>query len=253
MSGPPPVTAAVLLRLGLSTEDPATRRMVVLAASGRSGPQAHQREGLEAAGHQVVLAQDWPGARDILQRVPVDVLLLDQSCPGVRGNGALRRLRGLPPPLGSLPVVLTADFLMAPEQEAARQAGADVVLTRPFAEGALEAALRQAIAAWYQPPALDAAFRTALLQEIGAEALAARDRATLAALLPLLDTLRAATEPEVLTTAARGLAGAYAAAGATVAAAAATALAEAPGEREALQPVLFKAVMAARMALMGRR
>ncbi len=253
MSGPPPVTAAVLLRLGLSTEDPATRRMVVLAASGRSGPQAHQREGLEAAGHQVVLAQDWPGARDILQRVPVDVLLLDQSCPGVRGNGALRRLRGLPPPLGRLPVVLTADIMTTPEQEAARQAGADVVLTRPFAEGALEAALREAVAAWYEPPPLDPALRAALREEIGDEALAARDQEVLEALVPLLDTLMAATEPEVLQAATQGLATLYASVGAARAAAAATALAQAPEQRDSLYPPLLKAIMATRMALFGRK
>lgn len=51
------------------------------------------RDFLEAAGHTVVTAPDGPAALTIIDRQPVDCVLLDLMLPGMSGYDILRRLR----------------------------------------------------------------------------------------------------------------------------------------------------------------
>ncbi len=55
-------------------------------------------------------AQSGPEALALLEREPVDLVLLDMNMPGMDGLETLRRIRAMPGPAASLPVVaMTAD------------------------------------------------------------------------------------------------------------------------------------------------
>lgn len=60
------------------------------------------RDFLEAAGYRVLTCGDGAAALDVLQRQPVDCLLLDIMMPGISGFDVLRRVREL----GDLPVLI---------------------------------------------------------------------------------------------------------------------------------------------------
>jgi signal transduction histidine kinase/DNA-binding response OmpR family regulator len=92
---------------------------------------------LSGAGHVVEVAEDGVSALLALSNGPFDAVLMDLQMPGMDGFEATRRIRALPPPACSVPVIaLTASAL--PDQiEATRRAGMDAHLVKPIDRQAL--------------------------------------------------------------------------------------------------------------------
>ncbi|MDW8398090.1 MAG: PAS-domain containing protein [Acetobacteraceae bacterium] len=125
-----------------AAEQPAPqRRLRVLVVDDVAANRLVARAMLAAAGHEVELAADGAEAVAAVEAGHYDVVLMDLQMPTMDGLEATRRIRALPPPQGSVPVVaLTASAL--PEQiEACRAAGMDGHLSKPIEKGALLALL----------------------------------------------------------------------------------------------------------------
>jgi CheY-like chemotaxis protein len=82
-------------------------------------------------GFQVAEAGNGAEALEVARRVQPDIILMDLSMPGVDGWEATRRLKADPLTQGAVIVAVTA-HAFPPEQDAARAAGCDVVIAKPF-------------------------------------------------------------------------------------------------------------------------
>jgi CheY-like chemotaxis protein len=102
------------------------REMLVEYLAFRRFPVAEARSGAEAL--------------DVARRVQPNIILMDLSMPGMDGWEATRRLRADPATKGMIIVAVTAHAFPR-EQEAARAAGCDVVIAKPFDLTALTDAL----------------------------------------------------------------------------------------------------------------
>ena len=101
---------------------------------------------LRQAGHVVDTAEDGQAALAAIQRGPLpDVVLMDQSMPGMDGHTTVGRIRALPGPAGLLPILaLTADAM--PEQiNATLAAGMDFHISKPIDRAALLAGIATAM------------------------------------------------------------------------------------------------------------
>lgn len=88
----------------------------------------------------VAEAQSGAEAIDVARRIQPDIILMDLSMPGVDGWEATRRLRA-DPATGSTIIVAVTAHAYPREQDAARAAGCDVVIAKPFDLSALADAL----------------------------------------------------------------------------------------------------------------
>jgi signal transduction histidine kinase len=101
---------------------------------------------LSQAGHVVDSAEDGHAALAAIVRGPLpDVVLMDQSMPGMDGHTTARHIRALPGPAGRLPIVaLTADAM--PEQiSASLAAGMDGHVAKPIERATLLAGIATAL------------------------------------------------------------------------------------------------------------
>ena len=110
---------------------------------------------LQQAGHTVATAADGPAGLESFRRNPVDLILTDIIMP--RGNGVdlIRTLRAAAPALRIIAISGGGNFGLgayAPQAitttaylVAARDAGADAVLTKPFDRDTLLAVVAQVI------------------------------------------------------------------------------------------------------------
>jgi two-component system, cell cycle response regulator DivK len=89
---------------------------------------------------QVSEARNGAEAVNVARRVQPDIILMDLSMPGVDGWEATRRLKADPCTQSAVIVAVTAHAFPA-EQNAARAAGCDVVIAKPFDLKALADAL----------------------------------------------------------------------------------------------------------------
>jgi CheY-like chemotaxis protein/HPt (histidine-containing phosphotransfer) domain-containing protein len=87
---------------------------------------------LERAGHSVELAANGAEALQMVQSSSFDVILMDAQMPVMDGISATRRIRALPGPVASIPIIaMTANVL--PEQVASfKAAGANQHVGKPF-------------------------------------------------------------------------------------------------------------------------
>jgi len=109
---------------------------------------------LRSAGHEVEVAEDGPAALHALANgATFDAVLMDLQMPGMDGFEATRRIRALPPPSCTVPVIaLTASAL--PDQiDATRRAGMDGHLAKPIDRTALLQLLRTLPAREAEAPA----------------------------------------------------------------------------------------------------
>ncbi|HEX2524978.1 MAG TPA: ATP-binding protein [Geminicoccus sp.] len=84
-------------------------------------------------GHAVTFAEDGEQAVTMASEHSFDVILMDVQMPVMDGIEATRRIRVLPPPAGSVPIVgLTANVMEA-ERQRCLSAGMNKVLTKPVA------------------------------------------------------------------------------------------------------------------------
>jgi CheY-like chemotaxis protein len=230
------------------TEDPAP--LCVLLVDPLAGTRVTVQAMLEDAGHEVLPVSDWATAEDLLLRAEVTAVVMALVDDGADGFAAARRLRDRLPPQGDLPLVGTTSGLRRGEEDAALDAGFDVLVVRPFDDAALLAALDQAARDRLPPPRLDPGRRAVLRATMGPAALAAADDAAMEVPARLLVPIYAngATAAEYAAAGA-AVAAAMAEVGAIAAEAAARRLADAPDEGRRLVFPLMSAIVAARVAL----
>ena len=97
-------------------------------------------EYLTFRGFTVHVARDGAGAIDMARKVNPDIVLMDLSMPGIDGWQATRVLKGDPRTHGMTVIAVTAHALRR-ETDAARAAGCDGVISKPFDLAALADAL----------------------------------------------------------------------------------------------------------------
>jgi two-component system cell cycle response regulator DivK len=100
---------------------------------------------------QVAEARNGAEALDVARRIQPIIILMDLSMPGMDGWEATRRLKADPLTQGAVIVAVTAHAFPR-EQEAARAAGCDIVIAKPFdltvLADALEAVASHGLAAF---------------------------------------------------------------------------------------------------------
>jgi CheY-like chemotaxis protein len=91
-------------------------------------------ETLARHGHTVVLTEDGAGVAAAAEHAPpFDVVLMDIQMPGMNGEEAARRIRQLPGPAGSVPIIaLTANVVLS-DRDQYIAAGMDACLPKPIA------------------------------------------------------------------------------------------------------------------------
>ncbi|MFZ1427118.1 MAG: ATP-binding protein [Geminicoccaceae bacterium] len=99
--------------------------------------------GLTHAGHQVSLATNGAEAVAMLSRQRFDVVLMDVQMPVLDGIEATRRIRALPPPVGTVPILALTASLMEAERRHCLAAGMNRVLGKPIVWPELLAALAE--------------------------------------------------------------------------------------------------------------
>jgi CheY-like chemotaxis protein len=109
---------------------PDGREMVAEYLAFHGFPVTEARDGQEA----IALATSWRP----------DIILMDLQMPGIDGWEVTRRLKADPHTKGILVVALTAHALK-PEVQAAREAGCDAVIPKPYALLPLADALTRAL------------------------------------------------------------------------------------------------------------
>jgi DNA-binding response OmpR family regulator len=97
------------------------------------------RVNLELEGHTVLDAASIEAARTVLQREPVDVVLLDVHVGPADGRDLLRELRD------THPEVRVAMLTGSADSETVRAAGADAVLPKPFELDELKSTVRELV------------------------------------------------------------------------------------------------------------
>jgi CheY-like chemotaxis protein len=97
---------------------------------------------LEYSRFQVLTASDGETAIHIAVENQPDVIVMDFSMPHLDGIGALRGLRGNRR-TERIPVIMLTGYPFATINESAREAGADIVLTKPCLPEELERSIRQ--------------------------------------------------------------------------------------------------------------
>ena len=96
---------------------------------------------LGAAGHQVEVVGNGEEAVAAARQGGFDLILMDIQMPVLDGVGAIRRIRAMPEPLCSVPILaLTADAIAGAE-ERYLAVGVDAYLAKPITPAALQAAL----------------------------------------------------------------------------------------------------------------
>src|SRR5687767_3704596 len=124
--------------------------MAILVVEDEPGIVTFLRNGLQAAGYQMIHAPDGPSGLALAQRDDVELVVLDLGLPGLPGEELLARLRER---RAALPViVLTAKATVA-DKVANLEAGADDYLVKPFSFSELLARIRARLRTAAQPSA----------------------------------------------------------------------------------------------------
>ena len=107
------------------------RRTKVLVAEDHEDTRQLLRALLEYRGFAVVEAGDGVEAVDAAERERPDLILMDGSLPLLDGVAVTRRLRGMPA-LSAVPIVFLSGHAGPQYQTAARDAGCDEYVVKPF-------------------------------------------------------------------------------------------------------------------------
>lgn len=104
----------------LVAEDVATNRLVLEAMLGRYG-------------HETTFAQNGAEAVVLAAEGRFDLVLMDVQMPVMNGLEAARRIRQLPPPTSSVPILGLTANIMEGERRQCLEVGMDAILTKPVA------------------------------------------------------------------------------------------------------------------------
>lgn len=97
---------------------------------------------LERAGYRVSVETEGPKALERAMNTPPDVLVLDVMLPEMDGYEILRRLRAFPS-TRNLPVLMLTAKGQREDRETALKYGADMFITKPFANSEILNAIGQ--------------------------------------------------------------------------------------------------------------
>ena len=104
--------------------------VTVLVVDDSPDARALYAEYLEFCGFQVETAADGEEAVQKAEASEPSVIIMDLAMPNVDGWEAIRRIRAIPL-MADTPIVALSAFALGEEPEKARQAGADLCLTKP--------------------------------------------------------------------------------------------------------------------------
>ena len=97
---------------------------------------------LSELGHQAEFIGRGEAAAERIAQGGFDAVLMDMVLPGINGIEAIKRIRGLRPPLGRIAIIGVSG--RADDETASRAAGADAFLVKPVSPRALATALLEA-------------------------------------------------------------------------------------------------------------
>jgi two-component system, chemotaxis family, chemotaxis protein CheY len=97
----------------------------------------YYRKALEEAGFEVDEALNGIEALEKLTENPVDLLIIDINMPQMDGLTFLATIRRQPPPLYSIPALITSTEAREQDFASARAAGANFYLIKPVGQGIL--------------------------------------------------------------------------------------------------------------------
>jgi two-component system, chemotaxis family, chemotaxis protein CheY len=97
----------------------------------------YYRKALEEAGFEVDEALNGIEALEKLTENPVDLLIIDINMPQMDGLTFLGTIRRQPPPLSSIPALITSTEAREQDFASARAAGANFYLTKPVSQEVL--------------------------------------------------------------------------------------------------------------------
>jgi PAS domain S-box-containing protein len=100
---------------------------------------------LRFGGHEVVCLDNGAAAVEAAATGDFDVILMDVRMAGMDGLEATRRIRALPAPHGTVPVVAVTAQAFAEQIEICQQAGMGTHVSKPFTKAALLAAVAKAV------------------------------------------------------------------------------------------------------------
>ncbi|WP_222182054.1 hybrid sensor histidine kinase/response regulator [Geminicoccus harenae] len=144
--------------------DPATiRPLTILVAEDVEVNRDLLNATLSRYGHQLFFAENGEQALARAGTERFDIILMDVQMPTMDGIDATRRIRALPPPHGTVPILALTANVMDAERRRCLAAGMNGVLTKPVAWDELFRALAAtassgtapAVAPSVAPPALD--------------------------------------------------------------------------------------------------
>ncbi|NUB16889.1 response regulator, partial [Azospirillum brasilense] len=100
---------------------------------------------LRGAGHRVDTVADGRQAVAAVQRETYDLVLMDVHMPEMDGHAATREIRGLPTPVGSIPILAMSASALPEEVQRCRDAGMNGHIAKPVDRAAMLDAIDEAV------------------------------------------------------------------------------------------------------------
>lgn len=109
---------------------------VILVVDDDTSFCAIMKEFLKGDGYDVHLAYDVPHALSLLEHLTPDLILADIMMPDIDGLYLIRSLRSKPI-WADIPTIVVSARTLPEERSAAKEAGADAFVSKPFSFGDL--------------------------------------------------------------------------------------------------------------------
>ena len=123
----------------LATQESTTPVVLVLLVDDSPDERDMYTQQLVATGYRVQVADNGEDALQLVAAQVPDVVVMDLAMPVLDGWEATRRLKEMHP---NVPVIVLSGHTGGEEGRRAKEAGSDVLLTKPFGPEALELAIR---------------------------------------------------------------------------------------------------------------
>jgi CheY-like chemotaxis protein len=123
------------------THQASTRPLTILCAEDNPYGRIVMNTILGELGHRIDFVETGEAAVRAAERGGYDAVLMDVTLSGVDGLEATRRIRALPAPRGTVPVIGISGRGDAADDAAARAAGMDFYFAKPVSPGKLAQAL----------------------------------------------------------------------------------------------------------------
>ncbi len=107
------------------------KQMIVLCIEDNPANMILVSRVVEAAGHEVIKAEDGPTALDILEHIVPDIILLDINLPGIDGLELARCFKA-DERLAPVPLIATTAQVLVGDRERCLEAGCDDYLPKPL-------------------------------------------------------------------------------------------------------------------------